>query len=283
MEKEKKCLLLINQLSGRGATLNTQAIKNKLEASFSQVDIKWISGDSFDMAEACKGYSCLAIGGGDGTLNNAINYVKRNNINLIYIPAGTLNDTYKNLRYADKPEYIDLGQVGERYFSYVLAAGTFTPIGYNTNIKLKRAIKQVAYFLEIFKEYKVNHIKASIDTGTKHFQGEYTLIMLANSRSVFGFSFNKMYKNHSGLAHLLLIKSPKGWSAFIKLFFLFFRAFFIGFNKPVQSKNITFVEFDTLQLKLDTPTIFCIDGEKQVLDGENTVTIHKDNLQLFYL
>lgn len=283
MDKEKKCLLLINQLSGRGATLNAQAIKGKLEASFTQVDIKLISEDSFNMEEACRGYSCLAVGGGDGTLNNAINYVKRNKINLIYIPAGTLNDTYKNLRYADKPEYIDLGQVGERYFSYVLAAGTFTPIGYNTNIKLKRAIKQVAYFLEIFKEYKVNRIKADINVGSKCYQGEYTLIMLANSRSVFGFGFNKMYKNHTGLAHLLLIKSPKGWGAFVKLFFLFFRAFFIGFNKPVQNKHITFVEFDTLKLKLDNPTVFCIDGERLMLKGENKVAIHKDALHLLYL
>jgi len=284
MEKSHaKCLLLINTLSGRGGMLDIAAIKRKLEDKYGKVDIKEIKDTAFDMNKVCKGYDYLAVGGGDGTLNNAINYVCRNNINLIYIPAGTLNDSYRNLRYVDKPEYIDLGKVGQRYFSYVLAAGTFTPIGYNTNIKLKKAIKQAAYFLAIFREYKVNRIKARISIDTEQFQDEYTLIMIVNSKSVFGFGFNKLYSNHTGKAHLLLISTPKRPASFIKLFFLFFRAFFIGFNKPVQSKNLIFKEFSKLELELVHPTPFCIDGEKQVLQGSNRIVILKDGLRLLYL
>jgi diacylglycerol kinase family enzyme len=284
-EERSRCLLLINTLSGRGGILNKEIVKEKLEKQYGRVDVKIIENENFDMDTACKGYDYLAIGGGDGTLNRAINYAKSKNVNLIYIPCGTLNDTYKGLRYADKPESIDLGKVDGRYFSYVLAAGTFTPIGYNTNIKLKRAIKQLAYFLTIFREYKTHNISARVAAGNEEREGEYTLIMVVNSRRVFGFPFNKLYENNSGKAHLLLISSPKGIlpARAVKLFLLFFRAFFIGFNKETDTKSITFKEIEEVTLTLSSPTDFCIDGEKHILRGENRITMHKDGIKLLYL
>lgn len=281
----KTCLLLINKMSGRGSNIDIEKTSAKLKAYFSKVDLKTIKDKShFNITQECEGYDYLAVSGGDGTLNSAINCTKDMAIKLIYIPSGTLNDTYNTLKHTQNSSFIDLGEVNGKLFSYVLAAGSFTPIGYITNSKLKQRFKQLAYFIYAFKEYKIHNIRAEIETN-EIYQDNYTLIMIINSRRVFGFPFNRLYENNSGKAHLLLIKAPKGnyFSKLIKMFFLFFRTFFIGFKKPVKSKNIVFQEIDKVNIKLFKEEAFCIDGEKLVLDKDNKIIIHKSKIELLYL
>jgi len=285
-EKRDACLFLANTLSGRGSSLDIEGIIERLKKRFEIVDLKVISDNNyFDIKNACVGYNYLAVSGGDGTLNCAINCTKDMDIKLIYIPSGTLNDTYKTLRRTKKSEYIDLGEVNGNLFSYVLACGSFTPIGYTANLRLKKAFKQLAYFLYAFKEYKPYSINAEVKAVDFCFKDTFTLIMVINSKRVFGFPFNKLYENNSGKAHLLLIKSPQGnyLTKLLKMFIMFFRAFFIGFKKEMEGKYITFKEVSELSINLNSDIDFCIDGEKIVLNKENIIKIHKDKIKLLYL
>lgn len=288
----KKCLLLINKTSGNASrALNNPDIQEALKKDYDAIDTLYIEENCpIDIRKASKEYSALAVCGGDGTFNNAINAIRDLDIDFIYIPCGTLNDTAKTLRLTSclrgdkrKIRRVDIGEIDNTLFSYVAAAGTFTAIGYKTKNKLKKRIKFLAYLLEVFNEYKVHHIKAKITVNEKIYDDTYTLIMAINSQRCFGFNFNKLYSHRSGVAHLLLVKAPKGKGLFakIKIFFPFFRAFFIGIKKPLDQKNIKFVEFNKASIELLEKENFTIDGEKFEVDGSFDIDIHKQKIKLY--
>jgi diacylglycerol kinase family enzyme len=143
-------------------------------------------------------------------------------------------------------------------------AGSFTPLGYAVEERFKKKFKIFAYLYRVIKEYKIYNIKAKIDCGDKIHEGIYSLIMVLDSKRCFGFRFNRMYEPDDGLFHLLLIKSPGKDSFFnrIRMFFPFFRAFFLGFGKPYTSKSIVFTPIKSAEITLSKPTDFCVDGEK---------------------
>lgn len=290
----KKCLLLINKKSGRGErAAEDKRLPLALRKYYAEVVTKYLNdGDDTgaDIGELAVGFDALAVCGGDGTLNSAINATRNLNIELIYIPYGTLNDSAKCLqltkqfRREDREiRRIDLGEIDGRLFTYVAAVGTFTPIGYTAKTKLKKRLKIFAYMLEVLKEYKVRRIKADITANGNSYSGEYSLIMAVNSKRCFGFNFNRLYKHNSGTAHLLLINAPRrgGLIGAISMFFPFFRAFFIGFDKLTESKNIKFIEFSEAEINLKEEVIFNVDGERLPLSGKIPLKIHRQRLKLY--
>ena len=286
----KKCLLIINKTSGNSQkALNNKEMYDVLERQYDKVDTIYIEENSpVNIREVAKDYFALAVCGGDGTFNNAINATRGLCLELIYVPCGTLNDTANSLKLFSefrsdnrKLRKIDIGEIDNTLFSYVAAAGSFTPIGYMTKNKLKQKIKIFAYLFEVLKQYKVHQIKARIDINENHYDDTFTLIMAINSKRCFGFNFNHLYDHKSGTAHLLLIKTPKKPFAYIKMFFPFFKAFFIGFRKEINRKNIKFIEFENAGIILENPTTFTIDGEKIDLKGKFDIKIHKQKMKLF--
>ena len=266
-----------------------------LHKNYDVVDKVLIEENSgtFDFEAQTANYNALAVCGGDGTFNSAINATRGSAIDLIYIPCGTLNDAAHTLNSIDVDELddienrklrrVDLGEFNNTLFTYVAACGTFTPIGYLPKSKYKKVFKRLVYYFYAFKLYKTEKINASLlvkldeepEGKELHFSDTYTLIMALKSRYVFGFKFNKMYKHNCGKGHLLLIKSPKGLFKFLKLFLLFFRAFFIGFRKEKNGKYIKFMPFSSAKIELESPIDFCVDGERVESGHTNFVRFHK--------
>ena len=267
---KKDCLIVINNLSGNSSKIDIDALKNKLAVSYNSFDVKYIPEDLGVMGGS--EYAGVAVCGGDGTLNHIINTTLPLNTALYYIPCGTLNEVYG----AQKESTLTLvGHAGEILFSYVCATGTFTPLGYAVDTKSKKKFKALAYISKVLREYKVYNINAKLNLDGKKIEGNYTLLMLLNSPRCFGFKFNRLY--HKGEMCLLAIKSP-GKNNFInkvKIFFPFFRSFFVGFSKPYESKNILFTPFNHLDLELQSPTPFCVDGEKYDIDKTIDINITK--------
>jgi diacylglycerol kinase family enzyme len=274
--------------------LNNRILYNLLAEKYGIVEkiiISEYDKENFDFAEVCANYDALAVCGGDGTFNSAINATRNLDIDLIYVPCGTLNDAAHTLRSIEfegltdlsdrRIRQIDLGEINNTLFTYVAACGTFTAIGYKAKSKSKKLLKRIIYYLHAIKEYRLAHIKARIDLPDKTLEGEYTLIMVVKSKYVFGLGFNKLYKHNSGTGHLLLIKTPKGLFKLIKMFLLFFRAFFIGFKTQLDTKNIKFIEFEKVSIQLESPEQFCVDGEELQLDGRNDVGFYKKAVRIF--
>ncbi|NLL55665.1 MAG: hypothetical protein GX242_00415 [Clostridiales bacterium] len=286
-----RCKLIINRMSGNSKPVKKEQDWIKLiKSSYGFVDTVYIDAEhDINMREEIDGFDALAVCGGDGTLNSAINAVKNTDIDLIYIPTGTLNDTAKGLCLAKKLSIenkrirrVDLGCVNDTMFAYVLAGGTFTPIGYCTDIKRKKKLKFFAYLLQVLKEYKIHHIKAKVEVNGKTYNDDYSLIMAINNSRCFGFKFNKLFCHNDGKGQLLLIKAPKGkglWAK-IKIFFPLFRVFFMKLKREIDGKIIKFCSFKEVKFTFDKPQTFTVDGEKIELNGKAEIKILKRKLNL---
>lgn len=286
-----KCKLIINKKSGNNnQKTNCPAFSDILSQYYETVDTVYIDDNNpLDMKDEVDEYDALAVAGGDGTLNSAINAIKNRKMDLFYLPTGTLNETAKSLQLAKKLSAenrrirrVDMGKVGDTMFAYVLAGGIFTSIGYNTDIKRKKKYKFAAYLERIFHEYKIHRIKAKIETGTEVFEGEYSLVMVINACRCFGFRFNKRFCHNDGKGQLLLIRAPKnnGILGKIAIFFPLFRTFFLHLKKEKRSKNLIFVDFSRAKITFDGEYDFTVDGEHIKLSGENDVEILQRKLKL---
>lgn len=288
-----KCLLLINTSSGNAAkALASESLRTSLSAMYEEIEECHISEadrDTFDLAKKLEGFGALAVCGGDGTFNTTINAVRGLDIDLLYIPCGTFNDAAHTLKSLEKLDdlktrrvrKIDLGEFNDTLFSYVAAAGSFTAIGFLPKSKYKKRFKRLVYYLYAFKEYRVHRMPAEVLVNGKTYKDTYTLIMAVKSKYVFGLPFNKRYRHNNGKGHLLLIRTPRGPFKWLSLFFLFFRAFFVGFRKEHFGKRILFVEFENAALKLDGAYEFCVDGERLLSKKENTLRFHKQKTKMF--
>lgn len=284
-----KCLLLINASSGNSGSLqNDGALVSELKKTYGTVEKKvFLAEEQIDIAREASGFDALALCGGDGTFNYALNALRNRKIDLIYIPCGTFNDCAHTLKKIEKTSpsgsyRLDLGEINGRLFSYVAAAGSFTPIGYLPKSAHKKIFKRLVYYFYAFREYKIHRIEAKIFLdGNRTFEGCYTLLMAVNSRYVFGFSFNRLFRQNDGKGQLLLIKSPRGPFKLIKMFCLFFRAFFVGFDEEYAGKNVEFVSFSKCRIETADPPDFCVDGELQKGQTANELLMLRERAKVY--
>ena len=274
----KKCAIIINSLSGNSSAVDVTGLKNlfgkKYQTQVIHIYEETILGD-------LSSYARVVVCGGDGTLHTVINCKLSSSVELIYLPYGTLNEIRHNAD-SDSTRFAEVGKAGEKYFTYVCAAGIFTPLGYTVATKKKKRWKKLAYLSQILKEYQVHRINAQLElNGTTH-QGEYSLIMAIDSPQCMGFKFNKMFKQDDGMFHLLTIKAPKhnGLIGKVGLFFPLFRAFFVGFKKSYHSKKILFEPCTFLKVRLENSVPFDMDGERVEMQDEFTIGIEKQKYDI---
>ena len=273
----KNCAIIINRLSGNSGAVDVDGLKNlfgkKYHTQVIYIYEETILGD-------LSSYERVVVCGGDGTLHTVINCKLSSSVELVYLPYGTLNEIQHNT--ADDTHFAEVGKAGGKYFTYVCAAGIFTPLGYIVATKNKKRWKKLAYLSKILKEYRVHRINAQLELNGETHRGEYSLIMAIDSPQCMGFKFNKMFKSDDGIFHLLTIKSPKHNGLFgkISLFFPLFRAFFVGFKKAYHSKNILFEPCTSLNVKLESPVAFDMDGERVEMHDEFNIGIEKQKYDI---
>lgn len=262
-----KCLLVVNTLSGNASKVNEDELL-RLYASKDDVTVRYIRSteDSYSL----EGVDKLILCGGDGTLNHALGLTRGKAIDIYYLPVGTFNETAKDR--TPQGELARLGMIGETEFAYVAAAGSFTDLGQASSAKQKQRFKIFAYFFHVLKSYRVHRIQATISYEGRSETDDYTLLMLSNATRCFGFRFNRLHRHNADELQLLTIKAPKRddlWGR-IKMFFPFFRAFFIGFSKPHFGKYVRFLSLKKVSFSLPEKTDFCLDGERISFSGELT-------------
>lgn len=258
----KKTLIVVNEMSGNASKVNV----DELCRIFTDDEITLIRLTNKEQDYSVDGFDKLVVCGGDGTVNNAVNKCKDKKIDVFCVPTGTLNEKAS----VRQGKLESAGTVNHKLFSYVLAAGSFTEIGYTAQIEQKKKYKLFAYLGKVRKAYKIFDMEGKIETNGQVFAGEYTLVMVLDSDRCFGFSFNKRYDPKEQKLYFLLIKAPqnKGFYGKIQMFFPFFRAFFIGFKKEYHSENIDFFTSEKALISLKNEEIFCVDGEKRTFGKE---------------
>lgn len=273
----RKCLVVVNFDSGNINKFSMDAVNRVLEGAY---ELELVHLDDDYAARVASGEcEALAVCGGDGTLNSVLNKVRAFSVTVFYIPYGTLNEESKirDIYSASENGKILVGKLDDTVFTYVVACGTFTPIGYTAKVENKKKYKLFAYLAEAVKEYRVHAVPAKICADGVCFDGDYTLIMVIKAPRCFGFRFNRMYKADSPTGHLLAIKSPGKDNLVnkVKIFFPFFRAFFQGFNRECEKGRVIFKEFSQLDLELSGEVAFDVDGEKVLLDGKRHFEIEE--------
>lgn len=296
----KNCLIIINKNAGTSKKISFEKVEKCLGSEY-KYEHRTIPGANVD--DTYK-FDAVAVCGGDGTLGSILNVVHDKPVDLYYFPVGTLNDKAKAQRYEKhksecpscngtinlKPvvygkceKILSSGKYettdcAKNVFAYVFAAGSFTPIGYTSDVKSKKKFGVLAYVSQVLKEYKPHRIKAQIVNGKRTYEGEFTLIMFLKSPRCFGFHFNRAFDQDSASGHLLAIRSPKNHGAvgYIQMFFPFFKAFFLGLKKERARGDLIFEKVYSSKITLKNDIDFCKDGEKQTLKkGEYKISFAK--------
>lgn len=252
----KRTLVVKNDMSGNARRVKEEELAGVC-AGDDVTEVRLTEpGQDYDVA----GFDKVVVCGGDGTVNVALNKCKNRSVELYCLPSGTLNEKEKSV---GKRVVRRVCKLNDDLFGYVAATGSFTEIGYTARPAQKRRFKKIAYLSKVLSAYKPYDIAATI-TADRTYEGRYSLIMAIDSDRCFGFRFNRAYREESGNLFLLLIKNTgKGLSGKIKMFFPFFRAFFIGFNGEYRSKNVDFFAVERAEIRLQERQIFCVDGERR--------------------
>ncbi len=279
----KNCLILINDKAGKCKKCSVEKVCGQIgNHNFTSMHLP--CPYPIDLNK----YDSLAVCGGDGTLQLIMQEIYRTDKTVYYFPCGTLNDKGKAEKYnhtQENPHQVTVGKIDDDLFTYVLAGGAFTEIGYTAQIQEKQKYGVFAYIMRVLKAYKINRIKCKItienNGETKDFVGDFNLVMFIKSPRCFGFKFNHAFDEKDEGGHLLLIRSPRhnGLLGKVEMFFPFFRVFFLGLKKE-RDDAIVFKHISNAKVYLNRPTDFCMDGEKHQLCGAKDLSFVKTNCKL---
>ena len=159
----RKLLLIVNPCSGRakmrGELLRVTEILSSAGFEVTVYPTK-ARGDATVRVSNLKNdeYDRIVVCGGDGTLNEVITGLMQSNIKckIGYIPSGTLNEwssglnISKNIAAAardatsDRTILLDLGEFGDKYFTYTASFGAFTEASYSAPQDIKNVLGRAA-------------------------------------------------------------------------------------------------------------------------------------------
>ena len=215
-------------------------------------------------------YEHLLLAGGDGTINNIVNTMKRLNINcpVGILPTGTANDFAfclgmpKDIPKACKQiidsevREVDLGRVNDKFFVNVASMGLFTEVSQRTNVNLKNNMGKLAYYFSGITELpRFKKLNITITSDEFNFEEPSIIVFVFNGKSAG--NLNIAYKSQidDGMLDVVIVKGDVGANTLISFF-----EFMMGehLEKP---KGV--IHFTTNKLVIDSP-----EDIKTDIDGE---------------
>ncbi len=236
---------------------NIKELKHLLSEDGHQVEIIYTEkkghGEILSEKSALKNVDLLIAVGGDGTLNEVVNGLMKNDRRptLAIYPTGTVNDygTYLQIPRRVKEFYeminrgrtvmTDVGKANDRYFINVAAGGTITEVAHNVSCETKTLLGKTAYFLEGAREVPRQIFKA-VELTYKVEEEENTcealFFLVANTKYVGGFRhLMKRAEINDGKMDLLIVeKMPAG--EFLNLFVRALGGYHLGHPKIIYKK-----------------------------------------------
>ena len=240
-------------------------------------------GDAARIVEQrAAGMDLIVCCGGDGTFNETISGVLRAGVqvNIGYIPSGSTNDFASSLKLPTnvmqaaedillgEPVVYDVGQFGQRYFSYVASFGAFTKASYTTPQNIKNALGHTAYVLEGINELsqiKNEHVRMEIDG--RVIEDDFLFGAISNSTSVGGILTlsPEMVDMADGQLEILLVRAPRNLTEITECI------------QTVQTQKyncamITFQSAKHIRIFADPEMPWTLDGERE--QGHDQVEVH---------
>lgn len=220
-----KIKLIYNPFSGETVvTKNLDTIIGKYQAKgYTIVPFRISTEQSLEDAflDIDSSYHHILGAGGDGTINQIINIMKKKNLDipLAILPVGTANDFAKYIGMpadigsacdkilAGKIQEIDLGKANDKYFINVFSFGLFTDVSHKTPTHLKNTIGKLAYYLNGIKElpsFKKLDIKVTSDEF--FYEGNALIFFTFNGRTAGNINISYKSEINDGLLDVIIVK-----------------------------------------------------------------------------
>ncbi len=291
-----KLLMIYNPYAGHATQQNMARVSQAIrDQGFELAQLSMLDDDFSDQfLRLLDNLDGVISFGGDGTLNFLVNYIVTKDIDpppLIPYPSGTANDFAHHI-FGDSHDvtailtavdrgsyqYIDVGQVNERYFINVLGAGLFTDIAVVTKKELKQKYGMWAYWLEALKNLSRYHPNAFfISDGHIQETIEAYLLLILNGRGAGGFkSLAPMSSLTDGKLDIIAVTEVESLLGLATLFPK------ILMGEHLSDHRIKFLQKDRLDIDSSAGVKSVIDGE-QGPDFPLTVQVLPRRLPCFYL
>jgi len=218
-----------------------------------------------------KEYYGIVAAGGDGTVHDVVNEMKRENIEipLGIIPSGTSNDfanhcgfpksiseCIETITLKNNIETIDIGKVNEKYFINVVAGGILANIAHKAEKNLKNTMGMFAYYLKALEEIpNFKPFDIEITSNSKKISEKVLMFLVLNTSIAGGFNIIPNAKINDGKLDVCLIKSCN-IAEFGGLFIKLLR------GEHIQDERIICFQTDKLYINSNSKAETDIDGEK---------------------
>jgi diacylglycerol kinase (ATP) len=193
----KKALFLVNQYSRKGQKLLSQAIAELQTVGFELITVS--TSHPQELPDIIRRYQnqveLVIVGGGDGTLNAAIEGLIDTQLPLGILPMGTANDLARTLgipKYlpeacqiiaSGQVRLIDLGWVNGKYFFNVASLGLSVQITERLTKEVKQRWGVLAYaFTALQVLWKARLFRAEIRINDRSFYVKTIQIAIGNGR-----------------------------------------------------------------------------------------------------
>lgn len=274
----KKMLLIVNPCAGQRRAKKYLAdiidIFNR-EGYMVVTYITESSGDGeAEVLRCADGMDLVVCCGGDGTFNETISGILKGRLDIPvgYIPAGSTNDLASTLQLSfnlleaagdiveGKAVDLDVGQFGDRYFTYVASFGLFTRTSYATPQDLKNLLGHTAYILSGIQELsqlKPHHVRFELPDG-KVIEDDFIFGAISNSTRVGGvLNLAKDKVNlQDGLFELLLIRAPRSLPKLAECVQALQK-------QTYDSDLLTFLSADSVKITAPEEMDWTLDGERE--------------------
>lgn len=215
-------------------------------------------------------YSILTVAGGDGTVNEIVNAMVKQNISipLGIFPFGTANDFGAHLNLPrdvsaccdiilrNNLRKVDIGKVNDNYFINVCSGGLFTNVSQNIDINFKNTLGKMAYYIKGIEQLpKFKPISLRIDTPNSTIEDLFYLFLVLNGNSAGG--FDRLAKSASvedGFFEFVGIKARP----FHELAILFVK---ILKGEHLDDSNILFIKGNEFKIS-------CLEEDKRFFESD---------------
>ena len=233
-------------------------------------------------------YSKIIVAGGDGTVNQVVDNIIKNDINvpLGIFPIGTCNDFANQCGFdsnikkqidtvlQDEFMEVDVGIINGKSFINVASFGSLVSTGQKVNDSAKTVLGPWAYYFKALEELvDMKPINVTIKTDKEEINEEIFFMLIMNGKSAGGFS--KIANNASisdGILDVVILKKcpfteyPKVWLDILA-------------GNHHKNKNIIYTKAKRLNIECKQNVIVDIDGERGP-DFPLDITVCKHKIKL---
>lgn len=281
----KKMLFLLNPCAGMRKANRVLA---DILAVFNRADYDvrvYITEKPLDAISAihrlAPGMDLVVCCGGDGTFNETITGILDTQLDLPigYIPTGSTNDFASSLKLptdpvaaarqivSGTPTRYDVGQFGDRYFSYVASFGAFTKASYSTPQNVKNALGHTAYLLSGIQELSQihnSHVRLVLDGEV--IEDSFLFGAISNSTSIGGILTLDPHQVDmgDGMFEILLVRAPRELSEIAECILAVQR-------QQYNCRMMTFRSAKEISIQTEADMYWTLDGEKAA--GQSNISV----------